>query len=204
MTALPQKSKISVSEYFEIEQLSDIRCEYWDGNIVERLGDTHCHNQIIRNLMLQLGNVLNKSECSPFSGETRLHVPACKAYFYPDIQVVCGKVEYLPLEAETVSNPSVIVEVLSTSTEAADRGRKFACYRTINSLKYYILIDQYSFNIDLYTLESENRWLLTSVSGEDALLSLTELGLELSLRERYSSVLFECQGPILHHERDDT
>lgn len=76
MTALPQKSKITVSEYFELDKLSDIRYEYWDGQVVTMAGGSHFHNQIIRNVMLQLGNVLIKSECSPFSGETRLHVPA--------------------------------------------------------------------------------------------------------------------------------
>ena len=105
MTASPKKGKVSESEYIEMDQLLDIRYEYWDGHIIEKAEGTHSHNQIMRNLMLKLGNLLNGSECTPFSGETRLHVPACNAYFYPDIQVVCGNVNYLPIVAETISNP---------------------------------------------------------------------------------------------------
>jgi Uma2 family endonuclease len=193
MVAIPKPPYITPQQYLEQEQTAEVRSEYWNGEIVAIAGGTRNHNQIIRNLNRRLGNLLEGSPCKPFSSETGVRVSDCNTYFYPDAIIVCGEAEYEETEAETLLNPTVILEVLSPSTEAADRGRKFACYRTLASLQYYLLIEPDMPAIDLYTREANGIWQFSTLTGLDAILTLDRLGIALPLTEIYQAVEFTSE-----------
>ncbi len=196
MSAELQSRWVSVEEYIACERSADARSEYWDGAIVGMAGGSPVHNRIVRNLARRLGNQLDGTSCEPFASETRVRVPACNVYFYPDITVVCGDAEYEIGEAETLLNPAVIIEVLSRGTEAADRGRKFACYRALTSLRYYVLIEPNAPALDLYIRQDNDAWLLVPIRGLEADLTIAEAGIILPLTEIYERVIFAPQTNI--------
>lgn len=191
---------ITPQEYLAAEQHSEQRNEYWDGVIVAMAGGSRSHNRIIRNMNRCLSRLLDGSACEPFSSETRVRVAECNTYFYSDALIVCGEAEYEETETETLLNPTVIIEVLSPSTEAADRGRKFACYRTLPSLHHYILIAQDAPTIDLYTRQPDETWLLRDLTGIDAVLTLDTPSLGVPLAEIYRAIEFP---PRLHFAAPD-
>lgn len=190
MAAIAKPFYRTPQEYLIAEAQSEQRSEYWDGIIVAMAGGSRSHNRIIRNLNRWLGASLEQSPCEPYSSETRVRVEACNAYFYPDALIVCGEAEFEESESETLLNPTVLFEVLSASTEAADRGRKFACYRTLPSLFHYVLIAQDTAAVDLYTRQPDDTWLLLSLTGLDAVLSLDQPALSLPLSEIYRAIEF--------------
>ena len=190
MVAARQKQIVSEAEYLELELRAEHRSEYWNGTIVAMAGSTASHNQILRNLTLILGPVLASAHCEQYFSDTRLYSQGCAAYFYPDSQIVCGEAQHAKTEAETLLNPTVIVEVLSKSTEAVDRGYKFECYRSIASLQVYVLIDQYAYAVDVHTRELDGSWKETFVRGRDATLQLPSYGISVSLSEIYERVKF--------------
>ncbi len=159
-------------------------------------GGSRNHNRIVRNLTRRLGNLLEGSRCEPFSSDTRVHIPACNTYFYPDAQIVCGEVHYDAEEAETLLNPSVIIEVLSPTTESVDRGRKFDCYQTLDSLIYYVLIEQDAPKIGFYKRQTDGDWLFSTRSGLDATLILDAIGVSLLFAEIYQAVEFPPESGI--------
>jgi Uma2 family endonuclease len=190
VVAARRKALVSEEEYLELELQADHRSEYWDGTIVAMAGSSIAHNQILRNLTHSVSSELRSAQCEQYNSDTRLYSPKCRTYFYPDSQIVCGKANYLKTEAETLLNPTVIIEVLSRSTEGVDRGYKFECYRSISTLQVYILIDQYSLAIDVHTRQEDGAWRETFLRGEDAILKLQACGLALPLSEIYENVEF--------------
>lgn len=189
MTALAY-GYVTPEQYLLQEDLAEFRSEYWNGKIVAMSGGTPKHNQIGRNLALRLGIQLDRSPCKLFLTETRVRVPECNTYFYPDAMIVCGTPEYEAGEAEMVRNPTVIFEVLSPGTEAVDRGRKFACYRSLPSLQLYVLIQQDAPAIELYARQPDDTWLLTPLTGLEATLFLNTVGVTLPFTEIYQDVVF--------------
>ena len=131
------------------------------------------------------------AHCEQYLSDTRLYSQECQAYFYPDSQIVCGEAHNAKTEAETLLNPTVVIEVPSKSTEATDRGYKFECYRTIASLQAYVLIDQYAYAIDVHTREPDGSWRETFVRGQDAMLDLSLCGVMAPLSKVYEGVEVE-------------
>ena len=189
MTALAH-NYVTPEQYLLQEDAAPFRSEYWNGEIVAMSGGTHRHNQVGRNLVRCLGNQLDGSPCQLFYIETRVRVVECNAYFYPDAMIVCGPPQYEESATEMVRNPTVIIEVLSSSTEAIDRGRKFACYRTLPSLQVYILIQQDAPIVEVYARQPDETWLLTVLTGMDATLLIQLAGVALPFREVYQDVVF--------------
>lgn len=190
MTAEPRKERTPPQEYLQRERLAEARSEYWNGEIVAMAGGTRSHNRILRNLTRRLGNQLDNSPCEPFASETRVFVPECNSYFYPDALITCREAQYQDSRLETLLNPVLIAEVLSPSTEAADRRGKFDCYRTLPSLQYYLTIEASAPAIDLYARQAEGRWLYTPLRGMDAVLEIEPIGVALSFLEIYQGVEF--------------
>jgi Uma2 family endonuclease len=106
------------------------------------------------------------------------------------VLIVCGEAQYEDVETETLLNPTIIIEVVSPYTEGADRGRKFACYRTLPSLTHYVLVEPNAPSIDLYDRQPDGRWLLTALSGLEATLTVDTAGLALPLADIYQRVKF--------------
>jgi len=192
MTATLLETKTHTAEaYLAREVNADTRSEYHDGEIVAMTGGTPTHNQLVSALNAWLWLHLNKQRYRVFVTDQRLWIPAANLYTYPDIMVTANPLELQPGRQDTVMNPLLVAEVLSKSTETSDRGRKFAAYRTLASLQTYLLIDQYSLQVEQYAKQTANQWLYTSYNTPEACLNFSSLGLEPELP---LATLYETTG----------
>lgn len=161
MTAQPQKY-YSEQEYLDIERDAGYKSEYYNGEIFAMAGAGHNHNRIVENLSIEIGGFFKGKSCRTYSSDQRIHIPETGLYTYPDLLIVCDKNQYLDDKKDTILNPTVIIEVLSESTEAYDRGQKFHFYRSIDSLKEYVLINSRSFAAEVFRRNEEGLWVLAS------------------------------------------
>ena len=166
-----------------------VRSEYMNGKIIGRSSSNLSHNVITGNIVAGLYNRLGNSQCFVFAHEMRVSIPAANSYFYPDIGVVCDEPRFEDDVFDILLNPIVIVEVLSPSTEAYDRGDKFAHYRQLESLQEYILVSQDKVRVDHYARHA-TQWILTDFQALDQQLPLTSIECELPLQEIYENVPF--------------
>ncbi|MEC4894338.1 MAG: Uma2 family endonuclease [Oscillatoria sp. PMC 1051.18] len=185
------KTSLSPEEYLDFEINSDERHHYLNGEIILMAGGTPNHNQIALNLGGTLNFILKRKPVRVFVADQRLWIPDKRLYTYPDVMVISGELELQSGRKDTILNPLVIAEVLSKSTEAFDRGEKFSAYRTISGFQEYILIDQYTYNVEQFTKTESGQWLLSEYQGEQAVLSLHSLEFEISLAELYDRVDFQ-------------
>lgn len=190
MVAVPSKPWISPQQYLALEDHAEFRSEYWNGEIVAMAGGSPAHNRIVRNLARRLGNQLDGTACEPYLLETKVRVSDCNTYFYPDILIACGPIELEEGATEAVHNPIAIIAVLSPSTESTDRGYKFACYRRLPSLQWYILAQTEAPFLEVFERQPDNRWMLSELNGLDATLNIEAAGVSLRLREIYEKVAF--------------
>jgi Uma2 family endonuclease len=190
MTALP-KRKYTLEEYLELDKHSEERYEYFDGELVSMSGGSIEHSTIATNIAGTLREKLKGGPCRVLSSDVRLKVPKAFPYRYPDVAVVCGQllVEQLQGQALLV-NPLLIVEVLSPSTEAYDRGRKFSAYQSIESFQEYLLVAQDRPYVTRYVRQTDGQWLRSDVEGLDQTVKLESLDIRLPLREIYLLVDF--------------
>jgi Uma2 family endonuclease len=180
---------LSPAEYLSLERQAETRSEYHDGELVAMVGASREHNLIVVNSGREISAQLKGRPCETYANDMRVNVPAVNRYFYPDIVVVCGEPQFEDDSVDTLINPTVIIEVLSDSTERFDRGRKFAFYRTLPSLRGYLLIAQDEYRIDAYHKDADGRWLLEDAQGLDATLALGVADCTLALREIYDRVM---------------
>lgn len=189
MSALP-KPWITPERYLEAESRSEVRHEYYRGEVFAMAGASREHNLVSLNVGAELRAALRGRPCEAYTNEMRVLVEATGLYTYPDVVVVCGGPRFLAgAELSTLLNPTVLIEVLSESTSAYDRGRKFGHYRRLGSLREYVLIDQHAPQIERYSLDN-GRWFLTDVRGLEAVLELESIGCALALSEIYARVEF--------------
>jgi Uma2 family endonuclease len=185
-----RKPYLTPEEYLAFERQSEIRHEYLDGEVFAMSGGSLNHSLIIGNLTAQLHGLLRERPCRVCPSTLRVFVPATGLYTYPDVDVVCGEPQLQDSEMDTLLNPTLIAEVLSPSTEAYDRGKKFENYQTIESLREYLLVAQDGPRVSHFLRQDGEQWLLTSIAGFDSKVSLPTLGIELSLAEVYYKVDF--------------
>ena len=192
MNARPEeKKRLTPEEYLEYERTSEIRHEYFDGEIFAMTGASLNHNRIQHNLSRLLGNRLLESSCDVLLSDQRLKIEKVGKYTYPDIAVVCGEVELEEKAGlDTLLNPVVVVEILSDSTEAYDRGEKFRHYRLLPSLREYILVSQYFCGIEKYLRRDGGIWLYSSYESMDQTLKIETIDCELLLSDIYYRVEF--------------
>jgi len=190
MNPQPQgKTRMTPEEYLELERVSEIKHEYFAGEIFAMVGASLNHNQISGNIFGELRNKLKQSACRPFVNDLRVKVQEIDKYTYPDIVVVCGDIE-LEKESgmETLLNPVVIIEVLSDSTEAYDRGTKFHHYQLINSLQEYILVSQHSCLVEKFTRCNGGEWIYLSYDNMEKTITIEAVKCELMLSDIYYRV----------------
>jgi Uma2 family endonuclease len=181
--------RMSWSEYLQQERQAETKSEFYDGEVFALAGATRRHNVISINVAAELQNVLKESPCETYGSDMRLRCPDGLGT-YPDVSVACDPL-FEDDTQDTLLNPVVIVEVLSPSTEAYDRGRKFQGYRGIPSLREYLLVSQDRCLIEHYVRQSEfDGWLLTSVSEPHDQIELPTLGVSLRVRDVYARVDF--------------
>lgn len=193
MSALP-KPYLTPEEYLEIERNAEHKHEYFDGEMFAMAGGSPEHSQVIANVIIELGYQLKKRPCVVYSSDVRVNVAPTGLYTYPDVTVVCGSPQFSDDQKDTLINPLLIVEVLSDSTEAYDRGRKFDMYRTLPSLREYLLVSQLEPRLALYTRQPDDRWLLSDAIGREAALHLESVDCVLALADVYLKVTTGVPG----------
>jgi Uma2 family endonuclease len=174
----------------EIERAAEFKSEYYNGRMYAMSGASYKHVVITCNLSRELGNILKKRPCTVLTNDLRLRVAPGGLYTYPDLVVVCGEPQFADNQADTLLNPLLIVEILSPSTEAYDRGFKFAQYRTLESLREYALVSQQEPRVEVFRRQSGGEWLLSDSAGLDAACRFDSVDCAVALAEVYDKVTF--------------
>ena len=184
-------SRLSVEEYVQHEIETGLKHEYHDGKIYALAGGSINHGLLCGNIYTELRTGLKskKSNCKPLTSEIKLFIKTKNIYVYPDTMVICGEMETAKTNKNAVTNPILVIEVLSKSTEAYDRGDKFYLYRQIPSLQEYVLIDQKKQLVEVYYKKAKNDlWRITRYEGIDELIKFQSLNLKISMKELYFDV----------------
>lgn len=181
---------LTQAEYLVIERNAQIRSEFFEGEMFAMLSGTRLHSLIGTNLAREFGNRLKGRTCVPYNGDLRVKVEATGLFTYPDLSIVCGTAQLLDDQKDTLLNPTVIIEVLSDSTEAYDRGKKFEHYRRIPTLREYLLVSQNEPLIEQFLRQQNEQWLLREVAGLKSILDLPSLGIAIALAEVFDGVEF--------------
>jgi Uma2 family endonuclease len=189
MSAISKTPYLSPAEYLARERASPIKHEYYQGETFAMAGASREHNLITTNMCGELRSQLKGKPCEIYSADMRVKITGTGLYTYPDIAIVCGERQFEDEHVDTLLNPLVIVEVLSESTEAYDRGAKFAQFRQIKSLRDYVLIAQDQVLIDQFYLK-EGEWRLRGHTSLDDFLDLPNIGCRVALREIYDRIEF--------------
>jgi Uma2 family endonuclease len=180
-------SLLTPGEYLALERKSEIRSEYIAGRMFAMSGASRRHSLIAGNFYRELSSQLRGRACEAYIADLRVKVSHTGMYTYPDIVAVCGEVQLEDEHFDTLLNPTVIVEVLSESTEAYDRGEKFAHYRRLDTLREYVLVAQDKLRIEHYRREGDE-WILSEVSSPDATLHLGSIDCHVTLAAIYEKV----------------
>jgi len=189
MASAARITRYTPQQYIALERKAEFRSEYCNGFITAMAGTSREHNLIALNLGAEIRSQLKNRPCEAYVSDMRVLVSRTGLYTYPDVVAVCGEPRFEDDEVDTLLNPTMIVEVLSPSTESYDRGKKFGHYRLLESLREYIVVAQDQVLVERYTRQGEE-WLLTDLRDLDASLRLTSIGCEVSLREIYAKVEF--------------
>ena len=184
------KQKFTIAEYLEMENNAVEKNEYYKGEVFAMSGAKLNHNIVSRNLITALGNKLKGKPCKPFGSDMRIHIPSNTLFTYPDISIVCGKVESLNDDDFNFLNPTVIIEILSKSTKNYDRGDKFKLYRDIPTLREYILVDSEKLGIEVFRLNATSHWELEEYKLMTETLIVKAVDVEIAVEEIYEGVEF--------------
>jgi Uma2 family endonuclease len=184
MMSNPMFSRLNEQEYLQGELTSEIRHEYVDGEVYAMAGAGEAHNLIALNIASKLREFVRGGPCRVFISDMRLHVPTWKAYYYPDILVTCD-----PTDSQSYfkERPSLVVEVFSSDTERTDHKEKMLAYRTLATLKEYVLVTTDKRQIEIYRRDAQDEWQL-AVVNQDESMQLESIGASLTLDEIYEDV----------------
>jgi Uma2 family endonuclease len=182
--------QMTETEYLEFERQSEFKHEYINGEIFAMAGASDEHNLIVASLIIAIGSQLRGSNCKIYPSDMRVKIEATGSYLYPDMLVLCGEKKFAAGSFDTLLNPSLIIEVLSPSTEAYDRGKKFADYRKISSLQEYVLVSQDKASIERCTRRENRKWTFIEFEGLESSLELSSIGATLDLADVYEQISF--------------
>ncbi len=188
---LPESAKpLTEAEYLELDRAAEFKSEFFGGEMFAMAGGTPMHSLIATNLAAELRSRLKGSPCLPFNSDLRLKVEATSLFTYPDLSVVCGPLRFAPSTTDTIVNPTLLAEVLSDSTEAYDRGKKFEHYRRIPTLREYLLISQREPRLEAFMRGEHGPWELREATGLGGSLPIPSMGITISLAEVFANVQF--------------
>lgn len=201
MSAMPNEDySMTEAEYLAFERASEVKHEYIGGEVFAMIGASRAmagaseaHNLLCTSISFVLYSQLRKRPCKIYPSDMRVKVLATGDHHYPDISIVCEKPSFADNIFDTLLNPIVLIEVLSPSTEAYDRGKKFQSYRQIPSLREYLLISQDSPHIERYLLNDNGKWELSEAIGLESSLELSSIDCVLTLADVYEKVDFESE-----------
>jgi Uma2 family endonuclease len=185
---LQPTTRCTPEEYLGLERSCAERHEYFAGEVFAMGGASERHNLIVTNVVRELSLQLKGRPCRTYANDMRVKVAQTGLYTYPDVVVVCGEARFDDEQRDTLLNPTVVIEVLSKSTEAYDRGEKFEHYRKLDSLAEYLLISQDKVHVDHYVRQPDQQWLLSETSALDHTVQLAAIGCELVVAEIYDKV----------------
>ena len=189
--AFPASDQVNHEAYLAMEINADEKHEYFDGRVIAMAGATEIHNRIVANLIGELHSFLKGKYCDVFPSDLRVTTPLFSSYMYPDVSIVCGDPDKPEGQFDTITNPSVVIEVMSPSTQDRDLGFKFWHYLQIPSLKEYILVDAASYSIRTIIKQGDNSFTTTNVQGLASTFSIQTIDLELPLSAIYRKVTFD-------------
>lgn len=192
----------SEDKYLQMEVQADYKSEYFRGEIFMMAGGTPNHNRIKENVAVEIGIALKtRKSCQSYSSDQRIHIPENSLYSYPDIVIVCGPNKYSEKDKNTITNPTVLIEVISEGSGAYDRGDKFRLYRDIESLQEYVLINSLNVGVEIYRRTEDNHWLLADdaykLSGS---ITIQSIETTLSLSDLYDRTDNVKEGWITRKE----
>ena len=188
MVAQTQQRFYTPGEYLALEQTAEAKSEYRDGEILPMTGGSTNHNDIAGNLYAHLKFALRQQPYKLFIGDVRLWIPTWRLFTYPDIMMIAGEPAFYSERTDTVTNPQMIVEVLSKSTRNYDQGDKFDAYRTIPEFQEYVLVDQYKVYVKHFVKTAEGHWLLKDYGEAQQILAFTSVDFAIALQEIYEGV----------------
>jgi len=182
--------KVSARDYLANERKSETKNEFVDGIIIPMTGASIPHTIICMNISALIWFHIKEKDFTIHSNDLRVHSPQANSYFYPDIAVIQGEAELTDEHFDTITNPLLIVEVLSESTEGYDRGDKFRAYREISSLKEYVLVSQEKPYVEVFSKSDKDVWTLHEAQGLQSSIHFNTLSLKLSLSDIYNKITF--------------
>ena len=187
MVALPQP-RLTDEQYLTIERAATDKSEFYDGQMYAMSGASFIHGQIVGNMTGALYNSLRKGPCSAIPGDLRIRVSLGGLYTYSDVVVVCGEPRFADDQKDTLLNPSLLIEVLSPSTEGRDRGFKSAQYRLLASLEEYVFVWQTEPHVEVFRRRKDLGWLLSEYVGLEAQCRFEGAGCSVALSDIYENV----------------
>jgi Uma2 family endonuclease len=192
MVAASQQEPIRMTEaeYLAFEQDSDIKHEFVNGDVFAMTGASWRHNVICSNVNIALGGQLANKDCTVVASDMRLKVASRVSYRYPDLMVVCGDPAFVDDRTDTISSPTVVIEVLSASTALVDHNEKLHEYIRLTSLHEYILISQDAAQVERFLRQEADEWLYKQITGIESRLDLRSIGCTLALSDVYNKVTF--------------
>jgi Uma2 family endonuclease len=199
MSARPH-TRLTEEQYLAIERAAEFKSEYYDGHMYAVSGGSASHAQIIGNLTRELGNALRQKPCGVMLNDLRVRVPPARFYTYPDVAVVCGPMQFADDQKDTLLNPTLLIEVLSTSTESHDRAFKFDRYAEIESLREVALVSQFTPRVEIFRRQQSNQWLFSVVTGVESVCGFESVGATIPLLEIYHRIEFSPVAPQMSLE----
>jgi Uma2 family endonuclease len=190
MSALTKKKKYTPEEYLALEEKAEFRSEYDNGEITAMSGGSLNHARVIGNINRAFGAKIDEN-CESVTTDVKVQVENYRKFYYPDVLIICGKPAFYEKRNDTITNPVLIVEVLSDSTEAKDRGEKMLAYRTLDSLQEYVLVSQSRPIVEQYTKTADGNWIHRATIGLRSVVRFESVAIELNLEEIYQRVEFE-------------
>ena len=188
-----EKKHYTVEEYFELEETSEIRHEYFNGEIFAMAGTTLNHNRIAQSIGFSLRKS-KKSHCDIFIENVKLEAIKDFYYPYPDVMLTCNPFDLR--EKNKIAHPSLIVEVLSTSTEKYDKTIKLKKYKAISSVQYYMLVSQYEMSVELYSRVNDFLWNYEEFTEQNTIINLEKIDITISLLDIYENIIFENEQGV--------
>ncbi len=184
---LEKKLYYTREEYLSLEEQTEYKCEYYNGEIFAMSGESSNHSIICVNLNWRLGQALADKDCIVFDSNMKLDIASADAFVYPDV-MVCGDIEFCDNRTDIIKNPVLIIEVLSPSTQAFDRGGKFNYYRTVSSFKEYVLVSQDEPMVEVYYKQDEKNWIYTVAKGFEDTVVFRTINHEFALKDIYHKI----------------
>ena len=193
MNVQPQeKTRMTPLKYLKFDRASDIKHEFFDGEVFAMTGANRNHNLINTSLTVNLVNRMGNSKCRVFANDMRVKIQSASGFTYPDIAVACGKLEFEDNQLDTLTNPIVLIEILFDSTEAYDRGEKFDYYRAIPTLKELILVSPKKYQVERCVRGDDGGWKYFSYEDVEQVVKIESIDCDVPLAAIYQWVEFEA------------